>query len=737
MWLQLSDIGGYLRMCDNTDVRGGLLVAISLLFLTDLAIILNIPVLRQILGFFFLTILPGFLILRILKLDRIGTAEKFVLSVGISISFLLFFGLFLNSLLFNLGYNTPLSTAAILISFNLTFVAFGIIGYRINKTPTTFLPTVNLTTSEKAFLIVPILFPAISVFGMYVMNTTNNNIFLMFLYLLIPAYVVFISVFNQKFPERLYPGVTFLIGLSLLLSMALRSNHIIGSDTHTEYWFFQTTLSDLHWELFGHTTLDACLSISLLPTICQSILNVDSELLFKVLYPLIYSISPVIIYIISKKYVGAFYAFLASCFFMFQHSFLFTTMNARTCTAVIFFALVMMLTFNDELHPLGKKNLIILFMASCMVSHYSTTYIFLFITFVTFIGVELMSKRYAVKKVMSSTIVILFFSMIFFWYSQVTETAFSAGVDFVSNTITNLNRFFIEESRGGGVSAMFGAGIEKKGTPHKVEFVFTWISFAFIGTGLITLICKYKEMSFRELNFKRPSFLKGKFEVTYSVVAFACVILLSAMVLFPFVSVGYGMQRLYAMAITILSVFFVIGGVVMAKCLNKLLAVCRWKTLANNVSQVQAYMVILLVLIPYFFSVTGVMYNIFGVPRAITLNSEGEQYGTMYIHDQESCCAKWLKNTTDETSRIYADFFGTARLKSQGMIRSPKYPRLFIEEGRPIKKGYIYLRYTGVVDGKLLEWGGKWHNMTEYEGFFGDYYKVYANGGSEVYKCSR
>ena len=66
---------------------------ILILLLTDLAILLNIPFLRQILGFIFLTILPGLLILQVLKLNKIGSTEKSVLLVGLSISFLMFFGL--------------------------------------------------------------------------------------------------------------------------------------------------------------------------------------------------------------------------------------------------------------------------------------------------------------------------------------------------------------------------------------------------------------------------------------------------------------------------------------------------------------------------------------------------------------------------------------------------------------------------------------------------------------------
>ena len=83
---------------------------ITLLLLTDLTIILNIPFLRQILGFLFLTILPGLLILQILKLNKIEFLEKFILMWGLSISFLMLFGLLINNLSLNLGYETPLST---------------------------------------------------------------------------------------------------------------------------------------------------------------------------------------------------------------------------------------------------------------------------------------------------------------------------------------------------------------------------------------------------------------------------------------------------------------------------------------------------------------------------------------------------------------------------------------------------------------------------------------------------
>jgi len=719
---------------------------ISILLVADIAILLDIPFLRQILGFLFLTILPGFLILQILKLNKMDLLEKFILTWGLSISFLMLFGVLINNSLLSIRYETPLSTISLLISFNIVFIVLAIIGYKTNKDSVFSLPNLNLSASEKAFLIVPILFPALSIFGMYIMNTTDNNIILMFMLFLIPTYVAFVCFSNHKFPKRLYPVVIFLISISLLLLMALRSNHVVGSDVHLEYYFFRTTLGNLYWSVLGPSVLDACLSISLLPTIYQSMLNTHSEFLFKILYSLMYSVSPLVIYVLSRKYVGERYGFLASCFFMFQSNFLLTEYNPRTNTAILFFALAMMVLFSDKIEPLKKRMLFIVFMASCMVSHYSTAYIFFFVMAGTFIGIEILSKKYTFKKIISLTIVILFFSMIFFWYSQVTEVAFNAGVGFIENTLSNLNTFFIEESRQTDVQAMLGEGIIQKGIPHKIEFVFTWLTFAFIGIGIITLIRKYKEMSFPELNFKKPEFLKDKFEVSYFMIALTCSGLLVAMVVLPYIS-KYSLTRMYSVAITILSLFFVIGGIVLSKNLSFKALLKKQKGGKNasqqtlgkfnqNASQVRAYLIILFVLVPYFFCVTGVMYNIFGVPRSILLNSEGEQYEVMYARDEEVVAAKWLNRHASKEVKIYTDIGGGAALAA-GYEGKPRVMPYFFKKNKTVNDGFIYLRYVNVVKKKIYVEINNPDNLANFNHLLINTSKIYDNRYSEIYKPRR
>ena len=59
------------------------------------AVGLQIPIIRQLIGFIYLSFVPGILILRILKLHKLGNIETLLYTVGLSIATLMFTGLFM------------------------------------------------------------------------------------------------------------------------------------------------------------------------------------------------------------------------------------------------------------------------------------------------------------------------------------------------------------------------------------------------------------------------------------------------------------------------------------------------------------------------------------------------------------------------------------------------------------------------------------------------------------------
>ena len=58
------------------------------------AVGLQIPILRQFIGFIYLTFIPGILILCVLKLHKLGNIETLLYTVGLSLASLMFTGFF-------------------------------------------------------------------------------------------------------------------------------------------------------------------------------------------------------------------------------------------------------------------------------------------------------------------------------------------------------------------------------------------------------------------------------------------------------------------------------------------------------------------------------------------------------------------------------------------------------------------------------------------------------------------
>lgn len=730
----------------------------TVIALTNIAIFLDIPVLRQVFGFIFLTFVPGFLLLSILKLNKLGMVEKIVLSTGLSFAFLMFFGLLVNGLLLALGYTKPLSTVSLLTSFSTATIVLAIVAFMRNKGIAISLSDFKLTTGGKAFLIVPALFPLLSILGMRLMNLTNNNVMLMVLLLLIPVYVIFISFSHRRVSEKVYPVAIFLISISLLLMYSLRTNHIIGSDIHREYFIFVTTWDNLFWSKLGFGALDTSLSISILPAIYQTFLNIDPEYLYKLFPSVIVSILPLAVYLLSKKYIGSFYAFLTSVFFMSQIVFLLTPTYVRVNIAIFFFGLAIFVLFDDNIRESSKRALFIIFAASTIVSHYGVTYVAFFIWLFTWIGMEILPRiipRHQESEAIDSgsrainndppalplprespsgstltdrvsaleltqtepsrgitiAFLFLFLAMLFFWYSQMGGPTFAYGVRFVYNSFVDWQWFLGKGVAEQPVQAAFGLLLPYAGIAQRIEFVFSWLTIILISFGVLTVLVRFRAMVLIPfIEHRQANFWLKRLELEYVILSIACFLLLVTMTVLPYLSRNYGSARTYFQMMAPLSVFFIIGGIEAAKYLKS-----------------RPYWVILVVLIPYFLSTTSVVAQVSGYQRAITLNPGGISDGS--TSDAESYAAKWVKEYTEEGTTIYTHGFTRNILLSQGKI--PGYGIIGsrisdIELGKEMN-GYIYLIRAELGEGGVVVGN---------PGVFAGNNKIYSNGDSEVHQTN-
>ena len=699
------------KLIESIGIKEYLLSLISIILLTDLVILLNILFLREVLGFLCFTIMPGLLILHILKLNKIEFLKKFVLSVGLSIVFLMFGGLLVNS--FYPLILKPLSLAPILISFTIILMILAFIAYKRNKDDFDIKDVFNFKMDLKdklvSPLIFPIIFPFMAVFGTHLMNTQENNIILLIMLFLIPAYVVAVVLLRDKISEATYPIAIWMIGMALLLMHGLTSYHLMGRDVHTEFYCFRLAASDFHWDISKyHNAYNACLSVTILPTIYQVLSNINIEYIFKMFFGLIGSITPLGVYALFKRYVDKKYAFLLSFLFIAQVPFIYLLQSAtRQEIGLLFFVLAILVFFDDKIDKLNRKILFLIFSISVIVSHYTTAYIFLLIMLFCWLMAktkDLFKHRKNAITGVNLSIILLFFIFIFFWYSQVTSVPFTNGVMFIERTFLNLGNFFLEDVRGEDIYKTFGIGLLSETIPYIIRVIINDIFIGFISIGILAIIFR----KYKNINFDRE----------YIVMMIASELILLSLIL-PFVSEGYGPTRIYLQLLVFLAPAFIIG----VNYISKISKVIRPKITS---------LLIMALIISQFFCAVYLFDQIAGIPKSQDLNTGGVWRNEYYIYDQELVGARWLNKHNVEDLKIHSDRIGYSRLML-GYDKMPNMNNEFFKDNKTISSGYIYLRYVNVNNGIIYESFDEPKNITNYSHLIIGKSKIYNNGGSEVY----
>ncbi|MCK4731123.1 MAG: hypothetical protein KAT65_01580, partial [Methanophagales archaeon] len=148
------------------------------------AIDLQIPILRQLISFIYLTFVPGIIILRILKLHKLGNIETILYTVGLSIATLMFTGLFMNTVYPIFGIFGPISITPLVITISVVVLVLCILSYVKDKdfSNPSFIDIKNVLSPPALFLC---LIPFLAIFGTYLVNFHHNNIILMFLIIII------------------------------------------------------------------------------------------------------------------------------------------------------------------------------------------------------------------------------------------------------------------------------------------------------------------------------------------------------------------------------------------------------------------------------------------------------------------------------------------------------------------------------------------------------------------------
>ncbi|MDB5238946.1 MAG: Protein of unknown function rane [Candidatus Parcubacteria bacterium] len=381
---------------------------------------------------------PGLLLAVNLGIHRKSILEYIPYSLGLGLGFVIIGGLALNWVLPHAGVSAPLARVPLIVFFNCSVLVLAVIAYKFKTVETEFEIGWPDVTSV-LFGTVPLLFVVANVVGAERLNNGQNGIMTLTTLACTTIYFLILSCQKKQPKEWVYIWSLYCTSLSLLLMYSLRSSHIFGWDINQEYQVFQATLQHLVWKVSYYPNFDynACLSITILPTILKVLTNISSEYVFKITYQLIFAAVPALVYLLCKRYLTQNLAFVAA-FLLLSQRWFYEQMPAliRQEIAFIFYIFILIALFDTDLSKRTRYTLLSIFTTALVLSHYSTTYIWIAVMF----GGLAMSypARFFIKSlrkqkpVISPIILIFTIIILAVWEIPVTHTG-SALSKFATN----------------------------------------------------------------------------------------------------------------------------------------------------------------------------------------------------------------------------------------------------------------------------------------------------------------
>ena len=721
---------------------------------------------RPILTFLFLLFVPGLLLMLSFKIRKVGFWEYLVYTVGLSISFIMFAGLIVNWTLPFLGItNHPLSTFPILICFNIFLLILTKVAWNRNKDFKPFNFTVpKLDALNNTMFIIPMFFPVLSILGAFLLNNHGPNILTMIMLGAIAVYVLLLTIFRKKLNHNIYPWAILMISSALLLQFSLRSWFISGWDISQEQYVFRLSYENMIWDRTTYSSsYNSCLSLSILPTIINLFMKINSQIIFKLIIQLIFSFHSVAIFLLFRKYLNNTLSFIGSFLYFGTGYFNFTfPALIRQEIAFIFFGLILLLIFTKEIQTISKKILLLIFGISIVVSHYSTAYItlgilsisYIFLLFYNKIKEKLnKGKKNKKKSILNSAIILILLIFGFLWMAQITDTSKNL-IQTAEISVRNIGDSLSYDLKQSNIkAALFGSRKLEKYTNLELNNYINEIKYRennlerynenqtkeysasiFQNKLVPPLSTKFRTYFYYVYQFSKYviifSFLVGFLFLLFNqnlldqeflFMVFLSISMIGLIIFLPYISKAYNFERLFQQSLIFLSIPSVIF----------------FRKLFKNNKNLFFIFILLIYLIYSLYNLGGFFIFYGGDPPENLYNS-GSAYNAMYSHKQEISSILWIGNTKKDDSMIYLDTYSELKLYSFGNPEL-KHEKQIIP---PLlnKNSYIYSSYSNTIlntnywdvrerfNKGTLTFNFPNHFLNENKN------NVYNNGGSKIYK---
>jgi uncharacterized membrane protein len=762
---------------------GGLLLLAQNLLLAFGA---PVPLLISISGFACAVGMPTF----ILYMADVGRApaqsERLANSVILTLLLLMAAGLAINTVLPHLGVRGPLGPVPVVLTVDALCVGLALWGYR--RHPTRYhvrWPT--LSSRDHVVLFLSLGAVPLSVTGAVRLNNGAGGGLTLFMLMVVLVTFGLALAWRDQLHAGIVPVVIYCLALALLLMTSMRGWYTTGHDNQVEFQVFELAKSHDRWDIsLYQDAYNACLSITILPTILWQWTRVPDPYVFKIFFQVLFALCPVLVYRIATRVASRTVALLGAIYFVaFVTFFQDMPMLNRQETAFLFVAAALLAAFNTGLPMRWRRVWFVVFALGMVLSHYSTTFVMIGVLVIAWCGRVVAHTAGRVRRRRAATasptsvrelpasalglgtigIVAL---AIFLWTTPLTHTEGTLSQT-VSAVVTSLR---------GGVdgakSADTAYSIFSSGAPTPAELLASYERTSLRQTAAERaagayysehLLARYPTPPVPDATLPLTRLGKSVSDVGVNAgavifdvrqasswllqvfialgllvsilgrhkrlrnhpdffsLAVANVVVLILLVALPVLSVNYGLLRAFQQCLLILDVFLVIGTLALFPRLGEGKKVLGAGSLA----------------LLFFASSTGALTQVLGgYGPQLHLNNAGLYYDIYYVHPEEIAGITWLHRTIGAgthkavQSEVEMDRFAIRRLRTFTAIN----PANDILPALVRRNSYVFLGYSNVrasratieIDGDLVTYRYPLNFLNDNKDL------IYDNGGARVYR---
>ena len=281
-------------------------------------------------------------------------------------------------------------------------------------------------------LIISLLIPLLTVLGVSNDNIYGSNRIIMLALVLIAIYPILIILSRSNISDNIFPIAIYSIGLSLLLHVSLTGSFINGADMQTEYFMANNVIKTAYWSQSVTNNVNSMLSIVMMAPMSSILLGLDLVWTFKIIYPIIFALVPVILFFIYKKTLGDRLSFLTTIIFMFT-PFFFLNMPFHARVQIVELLVVLFIftvTYVNNITS-SMRFIGIMLLFGIVVSHYGMAYLFLFLMLLSFLIQKLPNKFFGkffgtfdshIKSKIFTIFLAIYIVILISWYLYTSES---------------------------------------------------------------------------------------------------------------------------------------------------------------------------------------------------------------------------------------------------------------------------------------------------------------------------